>query len=429
MPKADKRSKKPDWYRLDNAGVLYASITRNNYAPVYRMSAVMARPVEPAALQRAVDKTMPRFPGFRVRLKKGAFWYYFEPNDAPGPFVRQDMANPCQPIRPKEENGWLVRFFYYQRRISLEVFHAISDGGGSMVFFRTLLAVYLRELGYDIPVGDGVLDVEEPPGEGEMEDGYARYAGKKVLRGGWKRTAYPNTSMAEPFYTLNVTMGFMPVDKLKAAAKGYGATITEYLTAVLFEAILENQRKEGGTRPVALAIPIDLRRHFSTGTLRNFMLTIRPEVDPTLGEYTFQELVDYVRYFIRLHVDRREMRATFTGNVRFTTNPLLQVVPLWLKDPVMSFSYWLVAVRPYSATFTNPGVFRVGAAMEPHIQRMELILGQATRPSPHCACISYGNTLNVTFAGTGVSSETERRFFTRLVRDGVPVKIESNRTE
>ena len=159
------------------------------------------------------------------------------------------------------------------------------------------------------------------------------------------------------------------------------------------------------------------------------MLTIRPEVDPTLGEYTFQELVDYVRYFIRLHVDRREMRATFTGNVRFTTNPLLQVVPLWLKDPVMSFSYWLVAVRPYSATFTNPGVFRVGAAMEPHIQRMELILGQATRPSPHCACISYGNTLNVTFAGTGVSSETERRFFTRLVRDGVPVKIESNRTE
>lgn len=34
----------------------------------------------------------------------------------------------------------------------------------------------------------------------------------------------------------------------------------------------------------------------------------------------------------------------------------------------------------------------------------------------------------ITFAGTGVSSETERRFFTHLVRDGLPVKVESNRT-
>lgn len=428
MPKADKRSKKPDWYLLDNAGVLYASIKRDKYAAVYRMSAVMSQRVDPAALQRAVDKTMPRFPGFRMRLKRGVFWYYFEPNDAPGPFVQPDIANPCQPIRFKEDGGWLVRFFYYERRISLEVFHAVSDGGGSMAFFRTLLAVYLGEMGHPVPAGDGVLDVTEPPRPEEMEDGYARYAGGTVLRGGWKRTAYPNTSAEEPFYTLNVTMGFLPVDKLKEVAGSYGATITEYLTAVLFESLLDKQRQEGGNRPVALAIPINLRKHFPSETLRNFMLTIRPEIDPALGEYTFQELVDYVRSFIRLHLSRQEMRATFTGNVRFTSNPFLQAIPLFLKDPVMRLSYHLVAARPYTATFTNPGVFRVPAAMAPHIQRLELILGQATRPSPHCACISYGNILNFTFAGTGVSSETERRFFTHLVKEGIPVKVESNRT-
>lgn len=66
--------------------------------------------------------------------------------------------------------------------------------------------------------------------------------------------------------------------------------------------------------------------------------------------------------------------------------------------------------------------------MEPHIQRMEVMLGQATRPSPHCASISYGNTMAITFAGTGVSSETERRFFTHLVKAGIHVKVESNRT-
>ncbi len=93
----------------------------------------------------------------------------------------------------------------------------------------------------------------------------------------------------------------------------------------------------------------------------------------------------------------------------------------------MSLSYQLVGcalLRHLHQSRPLPGAGRDG----PHIQRMEVILGQATRPSPHCASISYGNTMAVTFAGTGTSSETERRFFTHLVREGIPVKVESNRT-
>ena len=195
---------------------------------------------------------MPRFPGFRVRMKPGVFWHYFEPNDSPGPFVRPDMSNPCQPIRFREDNGWLVRFFYYQSRISLEVFHAVSDGAGALTFFRTLLAVYLRELGHPIPCGPGLLDVDDPPRPEELEDAYARYAGKRVLRDRWQETAFSNTSQAEPFYTLNVTMGFLPVDRLKEIAARYGASITEYLSAVLLQSILENQEVQ---RPPAVPGP------------------------------------------------------------------------------------------------------------------------------------------------------------------------------
>ena len=428
-----KREKgpKPDWYKLDNAGVLYSALQKEEYSAIYSVSAVMAERVDPAALQRAVDRTMPRFPGFSVRIKKGAFWYYFEPNRAPGPFVKEDIANPCQPIRFKEDNGWLVRFFYYERRISFEAFHAISDGGGAITFFRTLLAVYLRERGIDVPNGEGVLDVDEPPRKEELEDAYAKYAGKRVLRGGWEKSAYPNTGTAEPFYTFNVTMGFVPVDKLKERAKTYGgATITEYLTAVLLKTLLDKQHGENPRRekPVALAIPINLRPWFPTDTLRNFILTIRPCIDPGLGEYSFAEIVSYVHNFMRLKINRQEMRATFTGNVHFTTNKLLQVIPVFLKNPVMALSYQLVGVRPYTSTYTNPGPFRVPEAMRPHIGHMEVILGQATAPRVHCASISYGNLMEITFAGTLVETDTEREFFRFLVREGIPVKVRSNRT-
>ena len=107
------KQERPTWYPLDNAGLLYSAIQKENYSAVYRFSALMREKVDPVALQQAVDQTMPRFPGFGVRIRRGAFWCYLEPNPAPGPFVRPDMANPCQPVRFKEDNGWLIRFFYY----------------------------------------------------------------------------------------------------------------------------------------------------------------------------------------------------------------------------------------------------------------------------------------------------------------------------
>ena len=427
---AQDHGAKKTWYKLDNAGVLYSALQKEDYSAIYRFSAVMEERVDPEALQRAVDRTMPRFPGFAVRIKRGMFWYYFEPNTAPGPFVKPDISNPCQPVRFKEDNGWLIRFYYYERRISLEVFHALSDGAGALVFFRTLLAVYLREMGHVIPNGPGILDVDAPPRREELEDAYARYATVRPRRAGIEKKAFQNAGTAEPFYTLNVTMGLLPLDQLKAKAKSYGVSITEYLTGALLKVILENQVRERPRRPkpVSLAIPINLRPWFPSETLRNFILTVRPCIDPNLGEYTFPEILSQVRHYMRLHINRQEMQALLTGNVRFQTNRLLQLIPIWIKNPVMSLSYRLAGTRPYSGTYTNPGAFSVPEEMAPHIRRMEVILGQATIPRVHCASISYGNTMAVTFAGTLRETDTERDFFRFLVQEGIHVKVESNRS-
>ena len=426
----DNTHNQKPWYRLDNAAVVYSAIQKETYSAVYRFSAVMEEPVDPHALQRAEDLTMPRFPGVRVRIKQGVFWYYSEVNDAPGPFVREDIANCCQPIRFDQEDGWLVRFFYYQHRISLEVFHGISDGAGAMVLMRTLLAVYLRQLGHTIPNTCGVLDITQPPLPEELEDAYARYATVKARRFLTLKKAYPNTGTAEPFYTLNVTMGFCSVRQLKERAKAHGASITEYLTAVLLKVLVDrqNQTNPGKKLPVALAIPINLRPWFPTKSLRNFILTVRPCIDPSLGEYTFEEIVSQVHHYLRLNINRQQMQAELAGNVKFAKNKLVQVIPVALKNPGVAFGYWMAGVRPYSGTYTNPGPFTVPEEMRPHIKRMEVILGQATLPRVHCASISYGDMMEITFAGTQKESDTEREFFRFLVKDGIHVKVESNRT-
>ena len=73
------------------------------------------------------------------------------------------------------------------------------------------------------------------------------------------------------------------------------------------------------------------------------------------------------------------------------------------------------------------GAFTVPPEMAAHIRGAEVILGQATVPRCHCASISYGDTMEITFAGTQAETDTEREFFRFLVREGIPVRVESNR--
>lgn len=427
---AKKKAQPSMWYPMDNAGVLYAAISGDDYSPVYRISAVLDKAVDAAALQRALEKTIPRFPTFHVRLRKGAFWYYFVPDDRPGPFVQEDVCNFCQPMEPTAEATRLLRVCRYENRVSIECFHALSDGGGAMVFFKTLLACYFRELGEDIPNEMGILDVEEPPRPGEAEDAYRRYAAGRAAPRTWKATAYHPTGTPEPFYTLNVTQGILSVDAVKKTAKAHGGSVTEYLSAALIWTLMELQRREGSKeRPVSLAIPIDLRRFFPTETVRNFILTARPCIDPRLGDYTFSEVVEQVRYQLRLELSRPLMQGNITGNVNFQKNPILKAVPCALKDPVMKLSYRLAAIRPFSMTYTNPGIFTAPARMARHIERVEAVLGQPYGDTVNCASVSCGDVLSISFASNLKERDVEREFFRFLVKEGLHVKVLSNRPD
>ena len=417
------------WYRMDNASFMYSSIQREEFSAIYRFSAVMTEDVDPALLQSAVDRTLPRFPGFAMKICRGFFWYYFEPNTAPGPFVREDVADPCRPVRFNEDNGWLIRFYYYRRRISLEVFHALADGAGALTFFRNLLAEYLRQRGVDVPPGEGIADLDEPPPASEREDAYLRYAGPASRALPRIPRAYQNRGTPEPFYTFHVTMGFLSVSALREKARSYGASITEYLAAVLLKLLVEKQRRERPIRerPVALAVPVNLRAYFPTETLRNFILTVQPSVDPALGDYDFPQLAALVHNYMRLTAEPVKLRAGLTRGVRLLYNRFLILIPRVVKNPIMLLSYGLTGVRPYSAVFTNPGPFRVPESMRPYIEHMEVVQGQATVARPHVSSISYGDTMEITFSGVQKETDLEREFFRFLVREGLHVRIESNR--
>lgn len=431
MKRIDKKKDQNTWYKLDLSGTVYPTLQRRTFSNVYRVSATLTEEIRPDILQKALDVTLPRFPAYKVAIRTGLFWRYLEPNNRPGPFVRPDIVNPCMPMHFRSNNRYLIRVYYYHKRISVEMFHSLADGFGGLCLLKTLTAEYLRMLGHDIPNTHGILDIHEEPDPEEMEDAYLRYASAKVKPGRTSGRAYSLRGTYEPFYTLNIISGIMPADQVYKVAKSYGASVTEYLNAVLLYALLRKQKddKPHREKPVKIAMPVNLRQFFPSKTLRNFINMVYPSIDPRMGDYTFEEIVKQVHHFMRYYINEKFMNADMTTNTTTLQNPFIRVVPLFIKDLVVREFYRNVQDGQSSAGLTNLGIIPVPSEMEPLVTRIEGILGQPFSNRTNCAIMSYHGDLIVNFSSSIKETDIERYFFTKLVQDGIHVKIESNRKE
>ncbi len=420
-----------DWYKLDLSAIVYPTLQRKDFSPVYRLSLLLKEEIKPDVLQEAIDKALPRFPTYKVAMRRGVFWRYLEPNHRPGPFVQTDVKNPCQPMYYKENNRYLLRFYYYKNRVSMEAHHSLGDGNGGMAVFLTVIATYLTLLGHEIIPGGLVFDINEQPDPAELEDSYMKYANAKVCPPRPAEKTYRVKGTKEPFYTLNIVEGVMSTSEVMKVAKSYNATITEYLNAVLLYALMQKQENSWhlSLKPIRIAMPVNLRRIFPSKTVRNFITMIYPGIDPRLGEYTFGEIVKHVHNYMQYYVNEKILRGDITTNASTTRNAFIRVVPLIIKDMVVRSFYAKVQDRNSSAGLTNMGVLPVPESMKPHVERVDICLGQPFSSRTNCAIISYNDIMTINFASSIVEADVERYFFRKLVQDGIHVKIESNRED
>jgi NRPS condensation-like uncharacterized protein len=205
--------------------------------------------------------------------------------------------------------------------------------------------------------------------------------------------------------------------------------MTEYLVALYMHCLIEigkvHGRKPRAKEPaiVRIEVPVDMRRFYPTETMRNFSLFVSPEVDPGLGLYGFDEIVQRVHHSLRMQIDRRELARQISRNVRVARHPLIRALPLVLKDLLFNSVRRRFGERTYSGVLSNLGPIKVPAELEPHIAAFGVMLGPNPRMKTNCAILSYRDDLLINFGSVIASSDLERRFFTHLVREGVPVAI------
>ncbi len=425
----ERFSPKESWFKLDNAAKIFPGQNTGTWSNIFRICAVLRENVKPEVLEKALCETLPRFPCFKVKMKNGFFWHYFAENPSPAPPVMPDIKNPCHRVKFKENDGFLFRVYYMENRISVDTFHALCDGYGSAVFLCTLLSAYYKLLGESIPCGGFVLDIDNKASKAELEDSFAENASSKAKYKRKDKFVYHPKGTQLPKHMVNIISGTLSFSELHAITKPLGVTITEYLAAVLMKIHMDKQRREHRLqKEVCVQVPINLRPVFGSVTLRNFTVCLRTKVDPKRGEYSFEELLKLVSLQLRLANNKNDLNMMITSNLKIERNALLKMMPLGIKDLGTRISFMITGEQTTSVLLSNLGAVKVPAELQSHIERFYLMPGPGIRNPARVGVVTTGDSLAVTFANIHEESDIEREFFTFLVRQGIHVKIESNRS-
>lgn len=417
------------WVRLDNAAKIYPAARRKNWSNLFRQSVTLSEEVDTDILKSALEVTVKRFPSIAARLRRGVFWYYLQ-QVAQAPELSKEYSYPLAFMNHEEMRKCAFRVIAHENRIAVEFFHALTDGTGAMIFLKSLTAEYLEQkYGIRVPAELGVLGRTEGPREEELEDSFPKYAGK-VASGRKDTNAWKMSGEPQPGGRLNLTCFCLQVSQVRALAKEHGVTLTVFLSAVMMQALMDLQREKVPSfrrrKGIKLLIPVNLRQLFPSSTLRNFAMYTIPEIDPRLGEYTFDEICQVIRHKMGAELTAKHMSRVIATNVNDEQNPLVRLIPLPLKNLVMKAIFDTVGERKSCLSFSNLGLVQVPEVMRPYIRRFDFILGVQAAAPYNCGMVSYGDTVYVNFIRNIRQAELERHFH-RILRDmGVEVTVESN---
>lgn len=412
------------WQKLDNTALLFPAIAGENMTNVYRISITLKEKVRPELLQQALDIILPKFDGFNVRLRSGVFWYYFEENGKPAPRVTEEVLFPCRYIRANRNHSYLFQVTYYQCRINLEVFHVLADGMGGVNFLRELTYQYLRLAHAEL--ANQCEDRISDQTSFSVEDSFLKNYKSAKPSGFEKKKAYLIKEEKLPAGEFALMHGYMKVEELKAVSHRLDVSLNEYLvSAFIYSVYTEHMHRAADSRPIRVAVPVNLRPYFDSDTTRNFFIMVSAEFNPTKDDMTFEDILTAVKESLRSQITKEHMEDLFSYSVSNQENKFLRAVPLPLKKPAIRLVYSKSATANTS-TITNIGNLQVEDEYAPYIEKVTACIAMSKGQSLKGTICSYSGMLCFTFSSIFRETTIQKAFFRKLTADGVNVSIETN---
>lgn len=404
----------PASYAIDNASILFLAQMRKDHTNTFRFSMTLTEDICPQTLQTAVNNVYRRFPTIIAALSPGLFHYSQIPVNS-APIVQPDPG--ClHPMSCEELHRCAYRVFYKGNCVSIEAFHALTDGHGAIASFTTLIGEYLRlKYGISVLAKAPFIDLSVSPQAQETEDSFIKYAGKQSKHIP-SRYAYQLPGGSLPRETIKVSKFNIPSETLLRVAHRYGVTINTLISSIMASSIMEIQHKYTSSKllPVRIMVPVNLRKVFPSQTLRNFSYYVLPTMEPEDFSKSIDKLLHSFKTQIESQLRKEHLASVITNNVRMQNAWYFRIIPWPIKRALMRFICYFFGERTSSITVTNLGNVSLPEEISKYITHMECTLTPRMLSPYGCTILSYNGNLSIHISSFPEAHELQDLFFKKL---------------
>ena len=382
---------------------------------VFRISAVLKEKVDPELLQRALVRTLLEFENFRVKLRKGFFWYYFETNNR-NPGVEEEQSAPCRFIDPHRGARFPFRVSYYGCRINFEVFHVLTDGTGATEFLKELVKNYLYLAHKEEGLEQVALLPEDMTVQDQEDDSFLKYYSKDQKRPKKRKlNAFQIRRKKKDGNHLHVHESVVSVQAVLKRSRELGVSMTIFLTALFMMAINEEMSKMQKKKPVVLMVPVNLRKFFPSTSMLNFFNWIEPGYNFETQDKSFEAVLKYTKEFFESELTKEKMSAHISELLALELHPILRLAPLELKNLCIQAGA-KYSEKNTTAIFSNMSAVKMPESYVPYIERFGVYTN--TPKLELCLC-SFQDKLSFAFTSRYDTVNIERNFYRLLKEQGI----------
>ena len=401
-------------YPIDLSALAYPLMRTRRTQSNFHFTARLTEKVDPCALEQSLADVLVRYPVFKTKIASSFFWHVLRKNDAPF-VVKEDDRPPLTPFRKQDTNGYPFRLAYSEDNITLEIFHAATDGDVGAMFMADLLTRYAE-------IKEGATDSEVPDRGLVVEDAFLRFGQKKKLRDiSLKKyngaSVYAIGKRGKYRATPELVSLEIPLDDLKTAAKAYDATVTEYVAACYVAAILEEEPLPL-KKALCLFVPVDLRRYFPSATMQNFVCFERIYLQKGETDLSLPHLISVVRKEFKSKITKENMKEHVDDVFRCFTLPVVKYVPLFVKAPCFKLTKAIMNKVRQTAILSNVGAVTLPERAMRHVKNVKFFLNIGKNAPMNLAILTYNGICNIDVTNGMEGRAIPDRFFKLLTSQG-----------
>jgi len=406
------------WYKLDNIGKFYASIKNTKIPKVFRYSAILKEEIDESILQESLNKTAEVYTNFNVNLKKGLFWYYLDETNKINKVTKENL-----PICFKLYNNsddFLYRVSYYKRKINFEVSHILSDGRGSVEFFKLLLSNYIK-IKYNLKIklnknNNSIIE--------KTEDSFTKYYQKLKIKKDKNNKTYIYKGKKYNNQTRYMEC-HLNVNKILELAHENNTTLTGFLLAVLIYSFKDEMKLSDMNKYIKIDLPVDLRNYFKSTSSMNFFGLITISYKFNSKEDTLKDIIKEINIQLKEKLKKEKLSERVNLMVSFEKNIFCKLAPLFLKDFTLNLADKIYTSKS-TTCLSNIGIIKLEDEIEDKIESISVLTSTSGFQLTIC---TLKDDLCIGISSSYINNEIIKNFCRYFSLNNIKTKIDVSEVE